>query len=53
MTVKLLKPYKGFEIEKSYEEKADGTIKKYDLFIQRMQMMKITLYLMQQRHYQS
>ena len=28
MTVKLLKPYKGFEIEKSYEEKADGTIKK-------------------------
>ncbi len=28
MTVKLLKPYKGFEIEKSYEEKPDGTIKK-------------------------
>ena len=28
MTVKLLKPYKGFEIEKSYEEKVDGTIKK-------------------------
>lgn len=28
MTVKLLKPYKGFEIEKSYEEKLDGTIKK-------------------------
>ena len=28
MTVKLLKPYKGFEIEKSYEENADGTIKK-------------------------
>lgn len=28
MTVKSLKPYKGFEIEKSYEEKADGTIKK-------------------------
>ena len=28
MTIKLLKPYKGFEIEKSYEEKADGTIKK-------------------------
>lgn len=26
--VKLLKPYKGFEIEKSYEENADGTIKK-------------------------
>lgn len=28
MTVKTLKPYKGFQIEKSYEEKADGTIKK-------------------------
>lgn len=28
MAVKLLKPYKGFEIEKSYEEKLDGTIKK-------------------------
>ena len=28
MTVKSLKPYKGFDIEKSYEEKADGTIKK-------------------------
>lgn len=28
MTVKLLKPYKGFEIEKSYETKADGTIRK-------------------------
>lgn len=28
MTVKSLKPYKGFEIEKSYEEKTDGTIKK-------------------------
>lgn len=28
MEVKLLKPYKGFEIEKSYETKADGTIKK-------------------------
>ncbi len=28
VTVKSLKPYKGFEIEKSYEEKADGTIKK-------------------------
>jgi hypothetical protein len=28
MKVKLLKPYKGFEIEKSYELKADGTIKK-------------------------
>lgn len=28
MTTKSLKPYKGFEIEKSYETKADGTIKK-------------------------
>ena len=28
MEVKLLKPYKGMEIEKSYELKADGTIKK-------------------------
>ncbi len=28
MTVKLLKPYKGFEIEKSYETKKDGTIRK-------------------------
>ena len=28
MKVKCLKPYKGFNIEKSYEEKADGTIKK-------------------------
>ena len=28
MTVKSLKSYKGFEIEKSYETKADGTIKK-------------------------
>lgn len=28
MTVKSLKQYKGFDIEKSYEEKADGTIKK-------------------------
>lgn len=28
MTVKLLKPYKGFDIEKSYDEKPDGTIKK-------------------------
>lgn len=28
MTSKVLKPYKGFQIEKSYEEKADGTIKK-------------------------
>lgn len=28
MTSKTLKPYKGFRIEKSYEEKADGTIKK-------------------------
>ena len=28
MDVKLLKPYKGFDIEKSYEVKADGTIKK-------------------------
>ena len=28
MTSKSLKPYKGFEIEKSYEEKPDGTIKK-------------------------
>lgn len=28
MKVKLLKPYKGLEIEKSYETKADGTIKK-------------------------
>ena len=28
MTVKLLNPYKGFEIEKSYETKKDGTIRK-------------------------
>ncbi len=28
MTVKSLKPYKGFGIEKSYKEKADGTIRK-------------------------
>lgn len=28
MEVKLLKSYKGFEIEKSYETKKDGTIKK-------------------------
>lgn len=28
MTAKLLKPYKGFEIEKSYETKADSTIRK-------------------------
>lgn len=28
MIVKSLKPYKGFDIEKSYEEKGDGTIKK-------------------------
>lgn len=28
MTIKLLKPYKGFAIEKSYEEKANGTINK-------------------------
>lgn len=28
MEVKLLKPYKRFEIEKSYELKADGTIRK-------------------------
>lgn len=28
MTVKSLKPYKGFDIEKSYDEKPDGTIKK-------------------------
>lgn len=28
MTVKLLKPYKGFEIEKSYETKTDDTIRK-------------------------
>lgn len=28
MTVKFLKPYKGYEIEKSYETKADGTIRK-------------------------
>lgn len=25
---KLLKPYKGFKIEKSYEKKTDGTIRK-------------------------
>ena len=28
MTTKLLKSYKGYVIEKSYEEKADGTINK-------------------------
>lgn len=28
MEVKTLKPYKGYEIEKSYETKADGTIRK-------------------------
>lgn len=28
MTVKSLRPYKGYVIEKSYEEKADGTIRK-------------------------
>lgn len=28
MKVKLLKPYRGFEIEKSYETNKDGTIKK-------------------------
>jgi hypothetical protein len=28
MEVKTLKPYKGFEIEKSYETNKDGTIKK-------------------------
>lgn len=28
MTSKSLKPYKGFDIEKSYETKADGTIRK-------------------------
>ena len=28
MKIKSLKPYKGFEIEKSYVEKADGTMKK-------------------------
>lgn len=28
MTVKLLKPYRGFEIEKSYETNKDGTIRK-------------------------
>lgn len=28
MESKLLKPYKGFIIEKSWETKADGTIKK-------------------------
>ena len=28
MIVKSLKPYKGYEIEKSYEIKADDTIKK-------------------------
>lgn len=28
MTIKSLKPYKGFDIEKSYDEKPDGTIKK-------------------------
>ena len=28
MQVKLLKPYKGFEIEKSYETNKDGTIRK-------------------------
>lgn len=28
MEVKLLKPYRGFEIEKSYETNKDGTIKK-------------------------
>ena len=28
MESKLLKPYKGFSIEKSWETKADGTIKK-------------------------
>lgn len=28
MEYKSLKPYKGMEIEKSYEIKADGTIKK-------------------------
>lgn len=28
MQVTLLKPYKGFQIEKSYEEKTDGTINK-------------------------
>ena len=28
MAVKSLKSYKGFDIEKSYDEKPDGTIKK-------------------------
>lgn len=28
MNAKLLKPYKGFEIEKTWEENVDGTIKK-------------------------
>ena len=28
MTTKLLKPYKNFEIEKSYDENANGTIDK-------------------------
>ena len=28
MESKMLKPYKGMEIEKSYDLKADGTIKK-------------------------
>ena len=28
MEVKTLKPYKGFDIEKSYETNKDGTIKK-------------------------
>lgn len=28
MEVRTLKPYKGFEIEKSYETKKDGTIRK-------------------------
>lgn len=28
MESKLLKPYKGFDIEKSYEINADGTIRK-------------------------
>ena len=51
MESKMLKPYKGMAIEKSYDLNADKTIKKIVLFIQHM-TVKI-IYLMLQKHFHS
>ena len=51
MESKMLKPYKGMDIEKSYELNADNTIKKIVLFIQHT--IVIVIYLTRQKHFHS